>query len=246
MQTTRCTNNPNGDTFRTPVCGEWSRRVSGCWCRLLASVFLIVTLAFACGNKGPKTPSPAIASPAPLSVASADSQASAFEQQERIIRIAFDVVQTLKRKDMERLAQFAHPDKGVRFSSSSSIDLIKDLRFSPNEVRSLLQDTTALIWGTADGTGDPIRLSFNSYYKRYVYDTDFANADSIATNRFISESNTVNNLKESYPDAVILEYYRKGTNPSYAGMDWSSLYLVLERISARWYLTGIAHNRWTI
>ena len=246
MQTTRCTNNPNGDTFRTPVCGEWSRRVSGCWCRLFFVVFLVGTLTVACGKEEPETPPSTHANPTPLSIAPTDAQTNGLKDQERARQIASEVVQTLKRKDMERLARLAHPEKGVRFSSSVSINLTDDLRFSPDQIRTLSQDTTALIWGTSDGSGDPIRLSFNGYFDRYVYDADFANADSVGINSFIGQSNTANTLMESYPKAVVMEYYRKGTNLSYEGMDWRSLYLILENIGGDWYVTGIAHNQWTI
>ena len=59
-------------------------------------------------------------------------------------------------------------------------------------------------------------------------------------------SNTINNIAEVYPNAVTIEYHFEGFDPTFAGLDWRSLRLVLEEREDAWYLVGIAHDEWTI
>jgi N-acetylmuramoyl-L-alanine amidase len=159
---------------------------------------------------------------------------------------AMETVSALKDKYLEKLSELVHPEKGVRFSPYGYVDVENDLVFSAPEVKGLDADSTIRIWGSYDGTGDPIELTFEDYYKKFIYDVDFANADQIGYNKILGQGNTLINSSEIYKDAIIIEYHFSGFDPQYEGMDWRSLRLAFEKVNDIWYLVGIIHDQWTI
>lgn len=101
-------------------------------------------------------------------------------------------------------------------------------------------------WGAFDGSGEPIEMIFADYYKRFVYDHDYAQAEKTAVNQRLGQGNTLDNSREVYPGATIVEYHFSGFDPQYEGMDWRSLRIVLEEYDGQWYVVGIIHDEWTI
>ncbi len=158
---------------------------------------------------------------------------------------SIEVIQAIKNKDMKKLKEFVHPEKGVRFSPYTYVDTKSDLLFTPAQLEKLPSDNTIFIWGKYDGTGEPIKLTFNQYYDKFIYDRDFANAERISYNKMIEKGNTINNIRKIYPNSIVMDYYFDGSK-QYSGMDWKSLRLVYEKIDTQWYLVGIVHNQWTI
>ncbi len=155
-------------------------------------------------------------------------------------------VELIKEKDMEGLAEFVHPTKGLRFSPYAFVDVEKDQVFTKEEVAKLNEDSETYTWGNYDGSGEPIELNFNDYYDRFIYDEDFANSHIIGNNTVIGKGNTINNISEAYPDGHFIEFHFTGIEEQYEGMDWRSLILVFEEVEGQWYLVGIVHNEWTI
>ncbi|OZV13702.1 hypothetical protein CIW83_01810 [Tissierella sp. P1] len=163
-----------------------------------------------------------------------------------LLSIVVDVMDSIKNKDMDRLSSYVHPTKGLRFSPYGHIDTESSQVFTVEEVKNLKEDNKAYLWGHYDGSGEPIKLNFNDYYKRFVYDKDFANPQIIGNDISIGEGNTVDNIKDVYPNSHFVEFYFKGFDPQYAGIDWRSLKLVFEEENGKMYLIAIAHGEWTI
>jgi hypothetical protein len=171
---------------------------------------------------------------------------SPAEAREIIAGRAAEVIQALKSRDMERLAQFAHPETGVRFSPYPSVGNM-DQGLTPAELRKGFADDTVRVWGWYDGSGKPMEMTFSEYYDEFVYNQDFAAAPSVTYNEFKGQGNTVNNIFAEYPDGITVEYHFPGFSPQYQGSDWESLYLVFqEHTDGNWYLAHIAHGYWTI
>ena len=170
--------------------------------------------------------------------------AHAQTEKAQILAKSKQVIGVLKNKNMKTLATFVHPTKGVRFSPYGSIDTEKDLTFRRRDVLKLYA-LPAYVWGQADGSGDDIKLNFAGYYKKFVYDKDFARAPSVDYNRVVKQGNTIVNVAESYPKAKFVEYHFPGTR-KYGGMDWRSLRLIFEKSGKNWYLVGVSHDQWTI
>lgn len=167
-------------------------------------------------------------------------------RRETIQNISDQILLMLKDKDMSKLAKFVHPEKGVRFTPYSYVDVNKDVKITTAEFAGLMTETKKRLWGAFDGSGEPIDMTFPEYYKKFVYDADFLEAPQIVFNQPMKRGNSLVNIKEAYPDALFIEYYFPGFDPQYNGMDWRSLRLVFEQKDSKWYLVGIIHDQWTI
>jgi len=106
---------------------------------------------------------------------------------------ATNVLTAIKNYNTEKLADAVHPDKGVRFSPYAYVDVDKDLVFTAEEVKNLANDSKTYLWGYYYGSGEPINLNFPDYYKRFIYDADFLNAEQVSYNKTLGQGNTVNN-----------------------------------------------------
>ena len=152
----------------------------------------------------------------------------------------------MRAKDMSALASFVHPDKGVRFSPYSYVDA-GGVCLRPEEIRSALRDPPrdqVRSWGTYDGKGDPIRLTFADYYDRFVWDVDFTKAATRPES--FAENCTDNALAFFGGEAIVVEYYVEPQTPRYEGMDWRALRIVLEPKDGVLYMVGIIHAEWTV
>lgn len=160
-------------------------------------------------------------------------------------QIATDVINLLKDKDLPRLATYVHPTEGVRFSPYGNVNMETDVVMQASILQNAFNEDDILNWGSYDGSGKSIDLSFTDYYKKFIYNHDFVNADQVGYNTIIGTGNTVNNATEVYSDSFIAEYYFKGTAANNF-MDWSSLKIVLVEYNRDWVVVGIIHDQWTI
>ncbi|MCZ0755632.1 hypothetical protein [Anoxybacillus sp. J5B_2022] len=163
-----------------------------------------------------------------------------------VLHIALDVVASLQAKDMNRLATYVHPEKGVRFSPYGHVNIDSDVVFKKNELPSLMESDRIYHFGTFDGSGQPIDMTFGDYFQKFVYDVDFASPHMIGNNVVIGKGNTLENIHDVYPNAVFVEFHFTGFDKQANGMDWRSLRLVFEKQGDTWYLVGIVHDQWTI
>lgn len=154
------------------------------------------------------------------------------------------VLELLKAKDFEGLSAYIDDTKGIRFSPYSYIDVENDKVFTKAQIAAISQDAEEYMWGNYDGTGDPIKLNFNDYYNKFIYDKDFVNPDQIGYNKPIGTGNSLDNLSEVYTNSNFIEFYLQGADPSM--LDWAGLKLVFEKVQDHWVLVGIVHNQWTI
>jgi len=166
---------------------------------------------------------------------------------EEVIKEKSDqIIKALKEKDFATVAQYVHPEKGVRFTPYTYVSLENDQVFSGEEIKGFFTDETEYLWGQYDGTGDDIRLTPEDYYAKFIYSKDFAAAEQVGYNEVLSFGNMLENQFEVYEEAIIVEYYFSGFEPQYEGMDWKSLRLVFQEQEGTWFLVGVIHNQWTI
>jgi hypothetical protein len=100
--------------------------------------------------------------------------------------------------------------------------------------------------GRSGPNWDPIKLTVESYFKKYVYDVDFITLHEIGVNEFIGGGNTLNNLLEVYKNFNFVEFHCKGIEKKYDGMDWRSVRLVISKYKGKLYVIGVVHDEWTI
>jgi hypothetical protein len=160
---------------------------------------------------------------------------------------AKSVIQALKAGNIAKFSTFVHPQKGVRFSPYASVLLDQDRVIRKNQLAQMWASAKVYKWGDYDGSGDPIRLSFRKYHRRFILDHDFSHAESVNYNpASMGHGNTPNTIQAVYPKSIAVGYHFSGFDPKVSGMDWSSLWLVFEKKGSNWFLVGIVHDEWTI
>lgn len=166
-------------------------------------------------------------------------------EQALVAPLAEQAIQALKNQDMLSLVTLVDAERGLRFSPYAYVQEDHQV-FTPDQLANLLSIPALYTWGNYDGTGEPINLTFADYFQRFVYSKDFAAAEAVSFDQRLSVGNTIDNSREFYPDAIVVEYYLPGTDPQYGGMDWQSLRLVFQPVNDQWRLVAIIHDEWTI
>jgi uncharacterized lipoprotein NlpE involved in copper resistance len=191
----------------------------------------------------PATPTPS----ATTSAAPSASPAPTSYANEADAKAAVETIEALKNKDIKRLSELVHADKGVQFSPYAFIEQSKDVRVKANELEPLWKSATKKTWGHYDGSGEPIELTFEEYYKKFIFNHDFTSAKQIGYNRTLGSGTTHNNLFELYPKDkfITAEYHFPGFDPKFEGNDWASLRLVYENVKGTWMLVAVIHDQWT-
>ncbi|CAM4337273.1 hypothetical protein L1N85_11100 [Paenibacillus alkaliterrae] len=189
-------------------------------------------------NTGAAKPSPA---PAETNTDGEEQPVKAKTEQEA----AAAVILALKDADLATLASYIHPDKGLLFSPYAHIETVSAKVFQAADLPAM-SDPTVYNWGSYDGTGEPIELTFQQYYDKFVYGKDFMEAETVGVNEIKGMGNTLVNIEEVFPGSFVMDYYFSGFDKQYEGMDWESLILVLEEFVGAWYVSAIVHSQWTI
>ena len=156
------------------------------------------------------------------------------------------VISTIAARNFKELADYVHPEKGLRFTPYTYVRIEKDIVFTKKQVSNFFDNDKKYLWGYYDGSGKEIRLTPKEYYHQFIYTNDFINADKIGYNEVLSSGNMIENQFEVYENPIIVEYYFPGFKAKFGGMDWKSLRLVFEKYKDDWKLRGIIHNQWTI
>ena len=156
-------------------------------------------------------------------------------------------IQEIAARHWRTVGDLVHPKRGLRFSPYAFIDTQNGVLLTAEEVAALGDDTSVRHWGTYEGTGEPIVLTFQKYFERFVYDRDFWRVKRGMPNERIGRSPTVDNIKKVYRqrDIVYFEYHAPAAADSHE-YDWRSLRLVFEKFEGRWFLIAIVHDQWTI
>lgn len=172
--------------------------------------------------------------------------AAATDVAMNVVQASRQVLEALRARDGDRLAELTHPTKGVRFSPYAYVDMHKDRVFFKEQIRRFWDDRTIYMWGHADASGEPIALTAAAYCERYVLDRNYHEATFVSVNADRSQGNTVNNAAEVYPQGIRVEYYiEPPPGEGVAEFGWSALRLVFEDVGGGWFLVAIIHDQWT-
>lgn len=175
-----------------------------------------------------------------------EPQHTTIESSSEIQQFSDSVLGIIHSKNYIELSEIISPKSGIRFSPYAYVDSVDQVHLFPEDFKNALEQDKKFLWGYSDGKGDSIYLDIASYFDQFVYDREFIQADSSTINAYIGMGNSLNNLKEIYPNSDFVEYHFFGDQQKYAGMDWKSLRLVFEKIKDSYYLIGIVHDQWTI
>ena len=155
------------------------------------------------------------------------------------------VVRALQSNDTRTLAQYVHPTRGVTFSPYIFVSPKDNLTFRAGQIRHLANHPKKWDWGQFDGTGDPMKLTWNQFRQNILVPRAYLPSADESFNQIHHNGNIPNNVDEAYPGAIIARYYLTGANPDYGGLDWRALYLAWRPVGQTWYLVGIAGDQWS-
>lgn len=202
------------------------------------TLLLTMLLCWGCQPSPPPTTSP---QPDSAVVASRD----ALPDTSALPALADSLLGLIAEQRWDALARSVHPERGLRVSPYGFVDS-SDVILPPAIVSTLSTSTQPRLWGRHDGSGKPIRMTFEQYYERFLYDRPYRDAQQGAVNERIGSGNTINNVPAFFgPQAAFVEYHVPGTE-EYSGMDWRSLRLVFLPEDGTWHLAGLVHDEWTI
>lgn len=166
------------------------------------------------------------------------------DSQKALSAAAKDVVEALRDRDLKRLSSWIDPKLGLRFSPYAAMTE-QDQIFKPDALPSF-KNADKIKWGTADGSGEPIELTFRDYFDKFVYDKDFDTAPSVSAGKLVGKGNTAYNGQDVYPGSSFVEFHFPGFDDSVDGMDWESLIVTLVPDGGDWRLVALTHAQWTI
>lgn len=198
---------------------------------------LLCLVLLSCGEQTNKTTDAAITD-------SSNVKARSLPEDSVLVGLTKEILTRIKNRDYTALANYMHPDSGIRFSPYGYIDQ-RDLRFSREKFLTALNQQPVLQWGFYEGSGDSILLTVRAYFDKFVYDVDFLNAEFTSINQIKAPETSLNNMPAYYTDVVFTESYFSGFEKKYDGMDWRSLRLLYKKYRDRFYLVGIIHGAWS-
>jgi len=153
------------------------------------------------------------------------------------------VLNAIADRDFSSLANVVHEEVGVLFSPYGHIEKSAQT-LMPEEIRGSHNSSEIFDWGTYDAEGSIIQMTYDDYFDKFVYSHDYRTDSESSVNEFLATGNSINNLKERFPNAEFVEFYHPGTE-EYANMDWSCLRLVFDELMGETYLVAIVNDRWT-
>ena len=162
------------------------------------------------------------------------------EEAEKIIKgMAIQVINALEKKDFKTIAKYTHPEKGLRFTSSSNVTS-KDIIFNSEKMRNFEKDNELYIWGKNAGIGDDIKLKPIDFYNSFIYDQEYSQCEVIYNYKSKGISG---NHYLIYNGSIIVDYIYIGSE-SANYLDGSNLKIVYQKCSdGNWYITGIINSQ---
>ena len=172
-----------------------------------------------------------------------ESTAPLSDSERYVLELAQQTLGFLKNKDWGALGAMVHPEQGLTFSPYGYVDTDTAVCLGAGDVKALEYDDEVRVWGSFDGSGEPIELTFAAYYDRFVFDRDFTKAPQVAVDRVI-RTNLLDNLYVFGNGGAYVDFHVPGSE-LYEGMDWASLRLMFAAWEGELYLVAIVHDQWT-
>ncbi|WP_052266055.1 hypothetical protein [Pedobacter kyungheensis] len=166
-------------------------------------------------------------------------------QQDSIEAIGLKALTALQTKDYEAFAALFHPTEGVRFSPYGFIDPTHKQVLAKDFLEAINRNWI-LTWGNVDGSGEAIKIRVKAYIEKFVYNADYMHAPQKSYDSIIGKGNSIDNLKDTYPQLHFTEYHFKGFDEKYRGLDWTSLRFVFKKYNNAYYLVAVIHDQWTV
>ncbi len=161
-----------------------------------------------------------------------------------LLNVSKEILKHIKSRNYKKFALFIHSQDHLRFSPYANIDTIKDQVLSAEQLLLLAKQNRKINWNSTWET-EPELLTVDGYFKKFVYDVDFLNAELKSINQYHSQGTDLNNINETYLICDVVEFFFSGFDEKYEGHDFRTLRLVYKTKNNKPYLVGIVHDEWT-
>ena len=166
-----------------------------------------------------------------------------YEWENEILELGDQCLELLKNKDWGALGSLVHREQGLTFSPYGYVE--DDAQcFGVGDVKALDYNEGSRVWGYYDGSGNPIEMTFEEYYDRFIFDKDFTQAPQVAVNKVV-RTTMQNNLYVFGNGCEYIDYHVPGGGEM-ADHAWASLRLVFGGYENELYLVAVVHDEWTI
>ena len=162
-----------------------------------------------------------------------------------LMNVSEEVLKYFKTRNYKKIALLIYPKDGLRFSPYAHIDTTKDRVLSAAQLLQLAKQNNRINWNSSWDGEKPDILTIDEYFTKFVYDVDFLKAELKSINEYHSQGTDLNNINETYPGCVVVEFYFSGFEKKYEGLDFRALRLVYKTENNKPYLLGIVHDQWT-
>ena len=173
-----------------------------------------------------------------------ETEQESFSTEVALKKTNDELLQALKVNYYDVFANYIHPQKGVRFSMYAFVNTTEDKHFTKVDFEKYYPTKTIFTWGSRDGSGEIFKATVDQYMKNWVFKKDFTKSE-YAFNKFLGGGNSLNNLKEIYPNTNFTENYISGSEKN-GGMDWNALRFVFEEFEGKYYVVAVINDEWTI
>ncbi|HIF14993.1 MAG TPA: hypothetical protein EYQ86_06640 [Bacteroidetes bacterium] len=164
-----------------------------------------------------------------------------------LIEEAVKILYALSSRDPLKLGMAAGLERNshdkITFAPFAYIDTINN---SPVSLDSLLRlnekGDARHFWGIADGTGDSIILSAHMFFNKYVWETDYLNADIISIDTIMKQKFYMQSITSAFGNkARYVEFFVEGTDDM-GKLDWHGLRLVFAEHIGSYKIVGVVRG----
>lgn len=165
-------------------------------------------------------------------------------KEKELVAAGKEVLNAMALKDFAKLARLTSRD-GLSLNETPNLDLSTS-NLPRLEISKIPTDTETFMWGYTDGQGLEIDMTRKEYFEKYLFTHDYLNAHVIAVNETVGRGNSVNTIITDSTGRNFVAFHFSGFNPTYEGMDWTTIYFVFDLEGGKYKLRGIAKDNWTI
>lgn len=162
-----------------------------------------------------------------------------------VLVAATNVLEAMRTDDYVTLASYVDLIDGVYVSPYQYIDFSYIINLTQDNILNMATLPTVFPWGYEPASGDLISLTLIDYFNEYMYDEDYYIAPVVGMNNVVSSGNMINNIVASFPTTDTVEFLFPEFDPSFGGLDWSSITLIFNTDSGIPMLLGVIHGQWT-
>jgi hypothetical protein len=213
--------------------------------KYIFSSVLIVLLLVACESSNEPNPNPENTDS--LVVEEPQLPEESEEEPLSLLESADLVLKALSTYSFDDLIMFQTEKKDIIFSPYLTFKKEDAACFSPEALKENKKADAVLYWGIQDGTGNPINLTVEKYFERYVYRDDYLSEKAkILENNIETLGSSINIIPEVFPNHEYVSYYLPPEEDDIAEMSWKTLILVFERINNELKIKAVINHEWTI